>query len=89
MKLSGKEINDILDKHKSQFKTDADTYKEMFEDVARRINCNKNPAVRCVFWKKLWLFSKDFTWNYVQHDLDRGIDCFRENIEIDILDYGE
>ena len=44
MKLSGKEINDNLDEHKSQFKTDADTYKEMFEDVARRINCNKNPA---------------------------------------------
>ena len=31
MKLSGKEINDNLDEHKSQFKTDADTYKEMFE----------------------------------------------------------
>ena len=62
MKLSGKEINDNLDEHKSQFKTDADTYKEMFEDVARRINCNKNPAVRCVFWQKLWLFSKNFTY---------------------------
>lgn len=38
MKLSGKEINDNLDKHKSQFEIDADTYKEMFEDEAVRIN---------------------------------------------------
>lgn len=78
MKVSGKEINDNLDKHKSQFEIDVDTYKEMFEDEALRINCNKNLAVRSVFWQKLWLFSKNFTWNYVQHDFDSGIDYIEE-----------
>lgn len=87
MKLSGKEINNDLDKHKSKFEIDADTYKEMFEDEALRINCNKNPAVRSVFWQKLWLFSKNFTWNYVQHDFDNGIDYFKDDIELDILNY--
>ena len=87
MKVSGKKINDNLDKHKSQFETDADTYKEMFEDEALRINCNKNPAVRSMFWQKLWLFSKNFTLDYVQHDFDKGIDYFKDDIKIDILNY--